>query len=520
LTIVQHDAGCSASSSPNRGHPQRAKARTRKADLLLVLPFIALFLVQVAHHQPWVDELNVWAMALASPNLKQLFHLIHYEAHPTLWYLLVWAVSRTTADPAAMKAMQAAIGTGIYLFLALKSPFSRLEKVLLYLSYFISFEYTVVSRMYGLLLLLTLVYAYKRVTSPGRIFTLAAILALMANTDMMGILFSSALGIEYLVYQWTRGPEFGGQFRRVAGATSLYVAAVAVSILTLRPAKDISYYNAGRMFLYARKPSHLVHAALNIFVLPWFPVSLRFPHSFWEPTVGTHGLVYPLLLPFMAALLYIAFRKDRDGLLIIAITAANLIVFEHLIYLGYIRHHGVAFLAFLVALWIQRCRHSRISGGAFALLALSAAGGILAGVGQWLHPFSNATAMADYIRAHHLEREPLIGTDRIGTAAVAEEMGRPIYFLDCRCNETFAQYDNRSDRYSWTDIPNRLEQAMDATTGGRAIFVANGPLSPEQVHQLERRGIEVSPLRMFAAAEAPYDATALYQVTRLRSAGG
>jgi hypothetical protein len=485
-----------------------------RANLLLVLPFIALYLVQLAHHQLWQDEINAWAIAVASPTLGRLFHLIHYEAHPSLWYVLLWGASRFTTDPAAMKVVEGVIGSAVYLLLALRSPFPQWTKVLLYLSYFISFEYTVLSRMYGLLLLLTIIYADLRTTHPRRTFSIAAVFILMANTDTMGILLSSALAFEYLLYRVRHQNSPHGDVRRLAAFASLYTAGVCAAVITLRPAKDIESYNAGLIFMYARNLPHLVCAALNYFVLPWFPISPEYPGHFWEPVAFQHEKAYLSLLPLTVTALYLQFRKDRNLLLIVFLAALNLIAFEHLIYLGYMRHHGVAFLAFLVAFWMQRYSRGQVPLYASVLLGLSAAGGILAGIGQWSHPFSNAASIESYIHSHQLAGEPLVGSYRASTAAIAEMGKRPIYFLECNCIDTFAQYDNRSNGFHWSQAPDRLERAMRVLGTRRAIFLSNIPLGSDQTMKLREDGITVVNLAIFSKPEAPFEANTVYELFR------
>ncbi len=70
----------------------------------------------------WRDEVNAFALANASPNLSTLFHFIHYEGHPWLWYALLWLLSQVTARVAATKLLQGLIGAAIYLVLGLAFP--------------------------------------------------------------------------------------------------------------------------------------------------------------------------------------------------------------------------------------------------------------------------------------------------------------------------------------------------------------------------------------------------------------
>lgn len=488
--------------------------RTSKVwvELLLLTPFLALFYVQLIHHPMWIDELNAWAIAAASPTLPRLFHLIHYEAHPSLWYLLLWAVSRWTASPAALKAVEGVIGTAIYLYLALRSPFTRGEKALLYLSYFIVFEYTVLSRMYGLLLLLVMIYAQQRATRPDRVLTNAVLLALMANTDMMGILMSAAFALEYLIERVKQKGARGAGIRLLVAAL-IYLGGTAAAIETLRPAADIRQLNVDLIFAYTWSLPHLRNAAVAYLALPWFPIAKGFPHHFWNPVVHDHRDFYYLISPVIVGMEYLIFRRERNLLLIVGLIAVNAILFMHLVFYGWTRQHGVAFLAFLAALWMQRYVRPRGPALAWVFLGLSAAGGVMATIAQWDHPFSNSQVIVKYIRAHHLENEPLMGAFSFSVGPVGEIMQRRMYFVDCNCSDTFVQYDSRGDAFAWEQMPDRLQRAMKDLGQRKALLLTAYPLSNQVLAEIGRRSLRITPLATFPESEAKFEGTVLYSVT-------
>ncbi len=440
--------------------PQRT---SRLADLALVLPFILLFLVQLAHHALWRDELNAWGIAAASHSLRQLFYYVHYEGHPSLWYVLLWVVSRATDNPAAMKLLEACIGIAIYLLLALRSPFSRVEKALLYCSYFISFEYTVLSRMYGICLLLVLLYAAQRAAHPARVLLNALLLGLIANTDTLGILFSCALALEYALFiaaQQRRGLKLASRRRLVEGVL-LFLGLLAASVLSLLPSKHISWRTTGHMFTFARSFGHLAQTCVDYVVLPWFPIATHFPHAFWNPSPVSHWkFFYAAMFPVVIAAYYALFRRERNLLALLLATACAGIAFGHLIYQGSMRQFGVMFMAFLVALWIQRGRIARVPTLVYVFLGLSALGGLQAAVAQWARPFSNAGNAARWIRDHGKENEPLIGQKDTNAIGVAEMLRRPMYQLECSCTDRFLLFSDRRDQYSEDQLPSRLARAM------------------------------------------------------------
>src|SRR6185437_6312463 len=183
--------------------PRQRSASTAR-DLLLALPFLALLYVQLAHHILWRDELNALAITWASPSISSLFWHIHREGHPWLWYLILWIPSRFTQSVLVLKFVQGIVSTAIILFVALRSPFRRWEKALVLAGYFFVFEYTVMSRMYGVMLLAFVLYLWRRSARPDAPVLSAVFLGLIASADTLGIVLSFALLLEYAYTAFAR----------------------------------------------------------------------------------------------------------------------------------------------------------------------------------------------------------------------------------------------------------------------------------------------------------------------------
>ena len=373
-----------------------AARREIDVNLFVTLPFLGLFLVELLHHQPWQDELNGWGMAVASHNLPTLYHYLHYEGHPSLWYLLLWIGTHWTHSPLGMTCIEAVIGTGIYLVIGLLSPFSVSEKLLLFLSYFVSFEYTVISRTYGLCFLLVLLYAVVRTRHPEKVVLLACLLGLIANTDIIGVILSGALITEYaaaVLFATPRQPELSP--KRIATATAVFLALLVFCVCSLWPASDIGVRSGGSMFSEALSLKHLRHVVAGAGAVPLFPISSKFPDHFWGFYSSLHSLFFWLAPPFVVITLYFLFRRQKNLLLLIGVTSVGCVLFFQLIFpYPTVRHFGMAFMAFVVALWIPRYRNPAIPKMAVLLLAINAVAGLLAAYGQWQRPFSNASATA------------------------------------------------------------------------------------------------------------------------------
>ncbi|HEX4154191.1 MAG TPA: hypothetical protein VHY48_01135 [Acidobacteriaceae bacterium] len=495
----------------------RRRSGSLRGNLLLAAPFLALFYVQLVHHNLWRDELNAFAITWASPTLHSLFWHIHREGHPWLWYVILWLLSRFTVSLAAFKLLQGCIGSSIILLIALRSPFRRWEKALILASYFFSFEYTVLARMYGILVVLLLLYCWERTMRPARPIVSAVLLGLMASADVVGMILSAALLLEYAwaaLAQSRTSPLFSRA--KAALALLVYAAITLFAVWSARPAPDVSWRTTGRPLVYAHSFSHLYGAFLRYTSEAFFSVKSPRSGYFWNPQLGSGGPAYSILMLVVLAALYLSLRRHRNLILLVAVTIVAGTAFSHLVYLGSIRHYGITFLAFLTALWILRgAMPSKLfPAAAYLLLALSVVSGAWAAIAAWRHPFSNAKVAADWIRANNLNSLPLVGQWDTSVIGVAEHLHRPIYMIECRCQDTYLLFSSRRDDYTDDEAPQRILGAEDFYHGQPLLFVDAEPLPSSEQSAMESLGLHVQPLAAFSGAEEILENFYLYRITR------
>jgi hypothetical protein len=503
------------SSNPNRGW---------LANLGLTLPFLALYWADLAHHTLFFDELNAWGISAASSTLPRLFYLVHYEGHPWLWYFLLWLPSRFTHDPRAMLWVVAPVGTAIYLIIGLLSPFTQLQKVLIFLSYFVAFEYTVMNRMYGIMFLLALLYVSRRMRDPEAVVGNVALLGVMANTDMSGVLLSMALLLEY-IYDRHQANKIGSgnqPKRIVLVALAIYAAMLLLSIATLLPSPDISWSSSGRLGSYAVNPRFWIRVATNMIAAPWWPISKDFPRRFWETDAQAQRLLL-VLVPLVLIAYWRVLRGDRKLLLMMGTTLTLGTLFAAIVYVGRVRHWGIAFITFLLCLWIQNSVRERQGKErphswvvpAYALMTLSALSGILAVASSWTHPFSQARATAAWIRQNEPKGVLVVGAPDVSFASVAEEMQRPVYFLECYCTDTFKLFSRHREDFPDEKLGDRLSTAMGRLNVSSLVFVFWRPLSPEDTKMLQAHSLSASLIREFTGADTFFENHYIYQIVRV-----
>jgi len=492
-----------------RGHlPGTPPQASWLPNLLLTLPFLLLLWVNLAHHELWLDELNAWGLSAASPTLKSLFANVRYEGHPWLWYFLLWIPAQFTHNPVALKWVAGLLAAATYLVIGMLSPFTRLEKVLLFLSYFVAFEYTVLSRTYCPMFLLAFLYAWYRTSRPQAILGNLLLLGALANTDLTGIMLSAALLLEYAVHLWMNRSESSTRItaRATTVAGLVYLAMVGISISTLWPAPDISWATTGHLFAKAKSFARFAHSLTDVTVGPWWPMLKSWPHEFWNTDVDfIHAEV--LFIPVVLAGYYWTFRKRPSLLVLISTVLFLALCFAHLVYIGYPRHWGITVAGFLVALWILRgegARPRQLSRVAYIFLAIGALKGVTSLAASWTHPFSETANVASWVRQNHLDTLPLVGASDFNVAGVAEQLQKPVYFLNCNCVDTYMKFAHRRDGMEMSDLPDRVALASRALHAPKFLLVLDTPLDSGDIRKMAERGVPVQHLADFSGSEDHY----------------
>ena len=465
----------------------------------------------------WRDELNVYGIAAASPSFRSLLWHVHHEAHPLRWYLIIWIAIKVFPSVLVLKVVQLLVGAGIILMISLKSPFSRSERVLILLSYFILFEYTVMSRMYGLCVLITLVFLWTSVYWPDRLILNAVLLGVLANTDTFGLLLSGAFGLGYVINRYRERVDKPVVLRHLTAAAAIYIAMVACWYFTVKPPSDISWRTTGRIFRQGFELSHLAAVAVECLALPWFPIRFSAPLApghFWNPNAVDHPALYAGLMLLVVGAYFLTFRRDRDLLAVFAMASLGAVAFAFFIYTGNMRNWGITFVAYVAALWLQRLRRPEIPAISTVLLACSAASGVIFSALMWTRPFSSAEATAAWLKSNHLQDAAIVGTPDTTAAAVATLLGRPIYFLDCRCSDSYLLFSSRRDDYDEKEFANYTLEAFDKLHSEQLILLLGARIRASDRAYIHDHGASVAPLVHFTGAEAPEEDFYVYRVSR------
>jgi hypothetical protein len=392
--------------------------------------------VVIGRHELWRDELQAWLLARDTPTFTSFLYALRYEGVPPLWHTLIRGLTRVSGSPSAMQLLQVLLGTAWVKIMVLKSPFPRWLTALLAFSYYVFYQYTIISRSYGLgLIFLTLACADFH--NPIKTWRLGLWLALASWTSVMGLIVAAGIAIAH-----------GITSKRSQALLITFIAAGVSVFLMIQPQDALFPSSPGWIFNF--KAARLLHLGETI-VTAYLPAPAPNVH-FWENPWVRHlpgfgiwrGLAGLLILVKLGFVL----RSNKAALITFGVSTLGLLLFSYLRYIGYARHQGFYFFAFLFALWIGCTDESRtltlhrplqiILG---LLLGFQVYGTAVAAVQDFRHPFTCGRAVACYLMESGLDKDMLAaGPDYLGVP-VAGYLHQPYYSAQGNRWQTYTRWD-------------------------------------------------------------------------------
>ena len=182
---------------PARRHSWPLLLGLRSRELIVLFLYIATVTFAVAHYQQSEDEARAWMLCRGFPLHDLFLHILRYEGHPGLYYVLLWLLFKLGFSFTAINWAFAAIAsTTTYILLRL-SPFPFYLRALIPFSFFLAYQYAVVARSYVLIPLLGFLAVHLYRQRPARPAVMALVLALLANVSLHGTLVAIGLGAAY-----------------------------------------------------------------------------------------------------------------------------------------------------------------------------------------------------------------------------------------------------------------------------------------------------------------------------------
>jgi hypothetical protein len=506
---------------------------TGVASLRALLPDILFGLlviyntIRLFRHAMWRDELQAFMLTAASHTPLDLLARVQYENHPAVWYLLLWVVTRFTTDPFFVQVTQLLCALGLWVLIWRVAPFRPYEKLLLLLSYFLFWEYFIVSRPYALMTLLGFGFIALRVNHPEQRFWPWVLLALLANTTLFGAIWSAGLAAFFLLQERQR-------WRAMLPGAGIFSLALALSVATMVPPPDYVLVPSDPRFDFTAFPVPLRYVVSAFFPFHWpsTPDSLSVFGSVGRKLAATpfgsnpaYRLFWlirqspsaaPITLAVLALPLLACWLIVRDWKLSVqyALIYVGVLLFAQIWhFLGAPRHHGTLFMALVGTVWMWRSTvppTRPVSPVWIGLLLVSALGGLTT-LAADNRPFSQGRNTAQWIEHHHLDDALLIASRDYAGSTVAAYLQRSLYYLECECLGTYITWNTkRRQALTGEEVVSRIASVMRAEKKVEAYLISSHPGTFEG--QTLDPNLSFRPLKSFSAAIVPDETYTIFRV--------
>ena len=460
----------------------------------ITLLFFILSFIGILNHEMWRDEYQAWMVAADAHSIPELFKNLKYEGNPVLWHAFLFIITSVTDDPFWMQVFHILISTTSIYLINRYSPLPIIQKVLLTFGYYTFFEYNLISRSYGLGLLLVVIFCVLYRNREKYILWIAAVLFLLSNVTIFGVMLAVCFGgiiIWERLFQVKKdkGPVI--PWTQLVIFTAIVAAGVLSGYLQIRPEPDNSF---PQMYVTHYDPirtkftfSRMMHA--------YFPIPDFRTLHFWNTNIlvpaGFKHMFWPA--PILFLLWVLAFLRYRLILLLYAGGTLLLIIFFY--YTGNLwsRYAGHLFVLLVVCCWLVHDHKERPFKNTFLnqfslltdrirvpffilILAVNAYGGIRSYLKDLKYPFSNSPKAAAFMKEHKLDQYNIIGSRDYITSPLAVQLGKKMWYAERHEFGSFIIYDQkRLNLFSFNDVQATINE-LNRNGANRIILVISSPV--------------------------------------------
>jgi hypothetical protein len=407
--------------------------------------FLALVTLK---HEMFADEVQPWLWVRYEHNLLVSIQHLHYEAHPALWTILLYLVSRISSNVLLLQCTNYLLAVGCaWLILSFRSV-PLLERVLIVFGVSFFFVAGVLARNYMLSGLLLIAATRCLLMNPKRHWLAMVLLALAINAHFLAI----PVAVATLIWLYLLEPEmnFSGAICKFKDrgfwlSCGLIFAALVLCYLTVRPAPDIETTEdlpGATLFEY----SVLCVGRIWHYFLP---VAIDASSTIQKGSLALDAFrdVAITALLFALALSVLPSRRSRYFMItgsLLWSTAAMLTVRRPLL-----THATLLAVIYIIALFLRR-----EEDGLGSILPSYAAQPVLVTIlsmqvfacvqfclKEITGPFSSGEAVARWIKSAGLAQHPLISQPELAAPAVMAYTGAAtVYFPGCECSRPYILY--------------------------------------------------------------------------------
>ena len=492
--------------------------RKQAIPIGLFLVYFILLALATTKHTFWRDEAQAWLIARDSPNLRLLFRNLRYEGHPPLWHMVLLPLTRISWNPNWMKLPNFVFAIFSAALVLTDKRLSLFTRTGITFSYYLLFEYAVITRNYmlGIVLLLAATRLISE-RSSQRFWAVPVLLSLSSISSGPALVLSLGLLAVFLKQELVlrklqndSDAENASPWVLPLGALLVAVFAIA-SVLFIRPPADTGvflefppdFYSPARIIL---KSGHFILKAF----LPIPVANFQFWGRCYLDTLSPHLRIVTEMLGLVLAIALIVYLRKVSAryffVLCSAILVANILASDR----ETMRHVGWLFICFVLALILDQQSSlddplpSRPPWQRWTLRALFTAqiySGLFAIAVSLTHIFSASQLVANYLKSSNLDRGAIVFEPDLVSSSILAYLQQPTFYnLETHSQASFIIW-NRQE-FLARRIPEKEELRSAAQGKGVPVLVLEQPLTAEQqqaldIHRIASFGAAIDDIQFY-----------------------
>lgn len=464
---------------------------TKKLPVLVCIGIcLFFFLISVSgilHHECWLDEIHHWNIAKASHSINQLIFNMRLEGHPLLWNLCLMGIAHETSNLFFMQFFHICLASAASFILLRFAPFTLLVKCSLLLSYFIIYEFNIVSRNYALGVLICWTLCTLLTSSRKNFLLLAFLSGMLAQVHLFFLFISMAV----FIISWRLSLQ---QKDRVikTGMLVLYLPLLVFAGYCILPAEGffLTAYNQQSWF----SPERLARP-LTLLIKAFLHVPDPGRENCWNSNYlfahYRNYMLLPSILYWFAPLLL--FYKRGCCLFLFYFSAICIAVFLYATPLANgIRYYGLVFIVLVMSGWLYPVAHGVVNkreteANAFIRFRKYTSIGflILLLVSQFIaafwifrkdlsSPFSQASAAASFIKRLGFPAEQIAVSNIAAVSPIAGYLSTSVWSLESHSYRYYSSWDIRLFEFNEQTMFDEMTKCCLAKPG-KWLLVANHP---------------------------------------------
>lgn len=422
----------------------------------------------------WRDEYEEYLQARDSDAIFGLKKTMS-QGHAMLWQSCLWVITRFSHNPIWMKVFHGIIASSFAFVLLFKSPFKIWQSALLLCSYFLLFEYALISRCYAFGVLFFFVFSFlyskqKKITLQSSI-----VLFLLANTSVYAMMLTAVMCLWIFINE----KLYFFKKRDVNQFFGLIIAGVGILLayMQIKPGDDNSF-PVHRVILPFDK--YRFDVAITQFFSAFVPICKFQSKFFWNTNIlmDKMGVVSWYLPLAVFVLVTIPFIKKWKILLLWLMGVGLILFFQYHTGFRFARYYGHFFIFWIVCFWLMQSFYNenlKLNNIIFAIILVSQSiGGILMYNADRIQKFSTGYDAAAWLKNHGYSKHYMIASVDFAMSPIAAELDRKIYYMQHKALCSYTKWDKHRLNSTYK---NDIIEAIEEEKGNKpVVFIASHPI--------------------------------------------